>query len=81
MNTNTIQSFQVGAVYSTGEARDYVWRFEVLKRTAKFVTLRDVLTGEVRRAGVRVWNNVETALPLGSYSMAPSISADYKMGA
>jgi hypothetical protein len=73
---NTESTFQAGTVYTTGEARDYVWRFEVVKRTARFVTLRDVLTGELSRAGVRVVFGREVAYPLGTYSMAPCLSAD-----
>jgi hypothetical protein len=80
-NTDTTTTFQPGNVYSTGEARDYVWRFKVIKRTAKFITIADIQNGETRRVGVTVWNGVEHALPLGSYSMAPGIAADRVMGA
>ena len=71
-----MSTFTVGTVYTTGESRDYVWRFRVESRTARFITIRDIATGETRRVGVRVWGGVETALPLGTYSMAPSIGAD-----
>ena len=71
-------TFQVGTIYTTGESRDYVWRFEVVKRTAKFITIRDILSGETKRVGVSVspFDGIEYAMPLGSYSMAPSLDAD-----
>ena len=71
----TPRRFAVGTVYTTGEGRDYIWRFLVIKRTAKFITVRDIATGDVSRCGVRAWNGSEYANPLGSYSMAPSIDA------
>lgn len=74
---NTIKQFQVGQTYSTRSACDYdcVFSFTVIKRTAKFVTIED-RHGKVRRCGIKVWDNVESCFPLGSYSMAPIISAE-----
>jgi len=71
----TEHTFQVGQTYSmtSGPA---AWTYRVTKRTAKFITLQDVRDGSTRRVGVRSWSGVEMALPLGSYSMAPGISAD-----
>lgn len=79
-DTDTLISFEVGATYTTGRG-DYVWHFEVLKRTAKFITIREVLTDEVKRVGVRVFNFGglrETAYPHGDYSQCAVISADRK---
>ena len=75
-NTATAtRQFQVGTTYTTGEGNDYVWRFTVTARTAKFITLVDKY-GDTSSVGVREWNGTESASPLGSYSMAPVISAD-----
>ena len=78
--TNTTPArFVVGSTYSTGEANDYTWRFRVIKRTAKFITVQDVThgAGDTIRVGVSAgWQGHEIALPLGRYSMAPVISAD-----
>jgi hypothetical protein len=76
-STETTSAFQVGATYSCRSLCDYdcIWTFEVIKRTAKFVTLRQVNSGEIMRVGVKTWNGDEVALPFGSYSMAPSIRA------
>jgi len=82
MRENQIpQTFQVGETYTTGEARDYVWHFKVLKRSAKFITVLDVSHGleggNVKRVGVSEgWKGGEMALPLGRYSMAPTINAE-----
>jgi hypothetical protein len=75
------EKFEVGKTYSTGEGRDYVWRFRVTRRTAKFITISEIVNGyepePPKRVGVKVgWGGNEYALPLGSYSMAPVISAD-----
>lgn len=70
---------QVTSCSSPGDS-NCVWTFEVVKRTAKFVTLRDVDTDETMRVGVR-WSNfdgqqVETCLPFGRYSLCPVLKAD-----
>lgn len=78
----SVEKFEVGKIYSTGEARDYVWRFLVVKRTAKFITIVDAnpvteADLEPRRVGVTIgYGGHEIALPLGRYSMAPVINAD-----
>ena len=69
-------TFQTGTTYTTGRG-DYEWTFTVTKRTAKFITIVDELDGSTKRVGVRTgWKGHEYALPLGDYSMAPTISAD-----
>lgn len=75
------EKFEVGRIYSTGEGRDYVWRFRVVSRTAKFITISEIVNGyepePPKRVGVKIgYGGHEYALPLGSYSMAPVISAD-----
>jgi len=72
---STTATFQVGETYDTGRG-DYVWTFTVLRRTAKFITVREHGCNEERRVGVKVHDGREWALPLGTFSMAPVISAD-----
>lgn len=75
-STTTPATFAVGSVYGTGHG-DYTWMFEVVARTARFVTLRDSVS-ELHRVKVHIdaRDGGEWALPLGSYSMAPVIRAD-----
>jgi len=72
--------FTPGQTYTTGEGRKYVWRFEVVRRTSQFVTIADVSHdrrgGEIRK-GISVDNDGnEYVLPLGRYSMAPTLNAE-----
>lgn len=73
-----VRRFTVGDRVDTG-AGDYRWTFDVVKRTACFVTLRDVRNGDTYRVGVKVsdWSgdHAEWCLPFGSYSMAPVVRA------
>jgi len=69
MNTK----FEVGqelAVRSLGDW-DCVYRFTVVSRTAKFVTLN--YYGESKRVGIKTDDKSEYCYPLGSYSMAPRL--------
>ena len=70
--------FEIGKTYTTGESRDYVWRFTVISRTKKFITVVGDFhnSNESKRIGVREVRGVECATPLGSYSMCPYIFAD-----
>lgn len=70
----TTSTFTVGQTYSATSVCDHtcVWSFTILRRTAKFITIRD-RWGTVSRVGVRSDGTEEVALPLGSYSMAPVI--------
>ncbi|CAB4169587.1 hypothetical protein UFOVP1305_5 [uncultured Caudovirales phage] len=70
--------FEIGKTYTTGEGRDYVWHFTVVARTKKFITILNdsYRSDEKVRVGVSEWQGVERALPLGSFSMAPVITAD-----
>ena len=66
--------FEVGqelAVRSLGDW-DCIFRFTVVSRTAKFVTLN--YYGEPKRVGIKTGAEGEYCYPLGSYSMAPSLS-------
>lgn len=76
--TTAPAAFEVGSTYQAVSAcdSDCIWTLEVIARTAKFVTLRDVRSGETNRVGVRNYNGEEWASPFGTYSMAPVIRAN-----
>ena len=80
--TTSTATFEVGTVYTTRFATDAesVLRFRVVRRSARFVTVEDLVDGATARVGVKIRDGVETALPLGSYSMAPVIRADRAEG-
>lgn len=65
--------FEVGKTYYTRSICDHdcVIKMTVQSRTAKTLT-----TSEGKRFGIKVWNDVETIMPWGRYSMAPQMGAD-----
>lgn len=70
--------FIVGRTYTARSVCDHntVWAWTVVKRTAKFITVVEHGANEKpKRIGVRTFEGEEYALPLGDYSMAPSIYA------
>lgn len=73
----TTPAFQVGNTYSARSIGDYdcIWTFEVVSRTARFITIRNLSDGSTCRVGVRTWDGDEIASPLGTYSMSPTIRA------
>lgn len=52
---------------------DCVFRFTVISRTAKFVTLDDGY--DTYRVKIKIWDNAEVCMPYGMYSMAPVLVA------
>lgn len=76
-STPAPSAFQVGQTVQARSAcdSDCVWTFTVTARTAKFVTLQDVDTGDTMRVGVRSHDGEEWASPFGSFSMAPVVRA------
>lgn len=74
-----ITRFEPGKVYYCRSACDYdcIWNFEVVRRTDSGIWIRDLddRKAPVRRS-IKNWSNVESCSPLGSYSMAPILSAD-----
>lgn len=71
--------FEVGKIYYCRSACDYncVWNYIVERRTDTSICIRDVDSNKpAMRRNIKRWSNVETVLPLGSYSMAPCLSAD-----
>jgi len=71
-------TFKVGQEYATRSACDYecVFKFKVLKRTEKTVTIVGDLIDSPKRVKIHNFSDVESFSPYGSFSMAPSISAD-----
>lgn len=70
MNTTTFATGTTYATRSIGDA-DCIITLTVAKRTAKTITTD---AGKVLR--IFMYDNVERVKPWGSYSMAPTISAD-----
>ena len=68
--------FEVGKTYATRSLCDYdtIFRFQILARTQKTVTVN--VNGKTARRGIYVYDDVERLKPFGSYSMAAIISAD-----
>jgi len=73
--TPTIK-FQVGQTYGTRSICDYdtIYRFEIIARTAKQMTIRE--HGETYKRGIFVRDGVECCKPHGTYSMCAVIRAD-----
>ena len=77
-----MQKFEVGKCYSMRSICDHncVWTYEVVARTAQYITIREVTYNECHRLRVNQkaseWSGAETVRPLGNYSMAPSLRAD-----
>lgn len=68
--------FEAGSTYTTQSAIDHtdVTDYTVVRRTAKFVTLRRD-DGHTCRVGVKTDHRGEWARPEGRYSMAPILMA------
>ena len=75
---NEVRRFVVGEIYATRSAGDYdcIFQVEILARTAKTVTIKDI-NGEVRRRRLSIdeSNNCECFMPYGTYSLAPEMLA------
>jgi hypothetical protein len=77
MTTQTNNRFTVGQHLACRSSCDYdcIFRFEVVARTAKFVTLK--YFNDLKRVGVKVdRDGVEYCLPFGNYSMAAYLQAN-----
>lgn len=76
-----MKKFEIGKTYYMRSACNHecVWKYTVTARTACTVTLEDE-KGEIKRCRINKYitnvNNVEAVLPLGNYSMSPTLSAD-----
>jgi hypothetical protein len=76
INPNPVRKFVVGKTYTTRSICDYdtIYRFEIVARTAKQMTIRE--HGEIKKRGIFVRDGVEYCKPHGTYSMCAIISAD-----
>ena len=81
-----MKRFEVGKRYMMRSACDHgcVWLYAVVSRTASTVVLQQLRMGKPygEQARFRIskklteYRNTESLMPLGSYSMAPILSAD-----
>jgi len=82
--------FETGKTYFMRSPCDHncIWKYRIISRTAKTVTLRamtashghsclDNTKASIRR-NIKVWDDCEQVMPLGSYSMAPHLTAEHK---
>lgn len=76
--TNDNAIFQVGKRYFCRSICDYncVWTFEVVGRTDRSVRILQAGHDRPSTRKIRVWSGAETCLPFGSYSMAPTLTAE-----
>lgn len=78
--TATMKKFEIGKSYFCRSICDWdcIWSYKVIARTASTITLCDEDSKKVIRCRVSKWSReAEEVRPLGSYSMAPILSADY----
>lgn len=74
--------FEIGKSYFCRSACDYdcIWTFKVVERTAKTIKLVNTMSSKGEITACRVFflhnSQIEAVRPLGSYSMAPILSAD-----
>ncbi len=76
--TNSTNQFVAGNLYSCNSIgdSDCWWHFEVVRRTAKSVWIREVgSTEKPKRKALSVYEGNETCSPLGNYSMSPGLYA------
>ena len=68
--------FETGKKYFTRSIcdSDCIWTFEVIKRTAKRITIQN--GSKVSIVGVNEYDGAELCYPLGRYSMSPILRAD-----
>jgi hypothetical protein len=77
MTTDTaLIKFAIGDTLGTRSACDYdcIFRFTVVSRSAKFVTLQ--YYNDIKRVGIKVRDGREYCSPLGCHSMSPILYAD-----
>jgi hypothetical protein len=75
--TQITHAFEIGCRYGCRAAgdSDIIYRYTVVDRTAKFITVVDDY-GRRRRCGVKTHNGIEWAEPEGQYAWSPSIVAN-----
>ncbi len=75
--SNETTTFEAGRSYEMRwncDADSVTW-VSIERRTARSVWIKDIFTGDVVRKSVKVWDNVESISPTGSYANAPVVFA------
>jgi len=76
-----MKQFEIGKTYILMSLcnREVTWTYKVIGRTAKTIKFEDD-RGNVKTcrivAQISEWRGAESVMPLGTYSMAPVLSAD-----
>ncbi len=72
-----IAKFEVSKIYSCRSVCDSncIFSFEVISRTEKTVTIKSRMDGVVTKK-IKISDNAEYILPMGSYSMSPLLRAN-----
>lgn len=74
-----MKKFEIGKTYRMRSIcnSECVWEYTVIARTAQTITITDGKEKKKCRINKRLseYNNSETVLPLGNYSMCPTLRA------
>ncbi len=78
--TADYKRFEIGKVYQMSSACDHncIWSYEVIARTECTVTLKDTMTGKIKKHRIIRYSEIEgreCLEPLGRYSMRPILRA------
>jgi len=73
-----MKKFEIGKTYKMWSPCDHncTWEYEVISRTSKTVTLKLLEFFSTSTHRINVYGDFETVLPLGKYSMSPSLRAE-----
>ena len=73
-----IKKFETNKTYYCSSVCDSecIWKYKIIKRTAKTITIQEIGKSEISRRKINIWDNQETVMPMGNYSMAPSLKAE-----
>lgn len=76
-----VTKFEIGRTYSCRSIADYecVWTFQVVSRTAKFVTIKQPNNLHSVKVGIKIFQDSEYCHPFGKFSMAPSLYATARL--
>lgn len=71
-----VKRFEIGRTYMMRSPGDHncVWTYKVVALTAKQVTLTG--HGKTIKRGIKIYNGIEMCMPLGTYSLAPCLTAE-----
>ena len=73
-----MKKFEVGKTYKMRSVGDYncIWYYNIIKRTAKTVTIQQVDKKAIGIYHIKEYNDTEYIMPLGRFSMSPSLRAE-----